>query len=196
MASRRKLTSVANGIANAFAHRVNDVDGWWVPGLLLREMRRASPDSSIDLLTGNATPDDLPNGLADLGPAWARYFTWTLGRHGIPSGRVLAARLAFSFDRDVEVYSYLPDKSDHPFSCSVRIEDDHGRIHERTVLGHCSRPEEFTDPNPYGGHAVRQRLTTPAGSSRALGYRRPDPGDMPHAMPWRRLVGSIGRDHP
>lgn len=149
MASRRKLTSVADGTANAFAHRGNDVDGWWVPGLLLRETTPASPDYSIDLLTGNAAPDDLPDGLADLGPAWARYFTWALGRHGIPSRRVLAARLEFSFDRGVEVSSYIPDKSDHPFSCTVRIEDDLGRTHERTVLGHCSRPDEFTDPNPY-----------------------------------------------
>ena len=102
------LASVADGTAKAFAHRGNDVDGWWVPGLLLSVTTPATPDYSIDLLTGTADPANLPGGLEDLGPAWARYFNWTLGRHSVPSGRVVTARLTLSFDRDVRIQSHLP----------------------------------------------------------------------------------------
>jgi hypothetical protein len=149
MSSRRRLASVADGTAKAFANRGNDVDGWWAPSLLLSATTPATPDYSIDLLTGKAVPAGLPAGLHSLGQAWARYFAWTLRRHSVPARRVLTARLALSFDREVEVSSHLQNKWDHPFSCTVRVEDDLGRIHERTVIGHCSRPEDFTDPNPY-----------------------------------------------
>ena len=74
MASRRILALVADGTARAFANRGNDVDGWWVPGLLLRETTLATPDYTIDLLTGKAAPAELPAGLADLGPAWGAIF--------------------------------------------------------------------------------------------------------------------------
>jgi hypothetical protein len=148
VASRRLLTSVADGTARAFANRSNDVDGWWVPGLLLRETVPSQPDYSIDLIAGMSIPSSLSGGLGELGPAWARYFTWTLGRHAIPVDRVLGARLSFKVDRAVEVPSHFLGNSDHPFVVTVRIDDDLGLVHERSVGGHCSQPEAFIDPNP------------------------------------------------
>jgi len=149
MATRRVLASVADGIARAFASRGNDVDGWWALGLLLRDTPPATADYEIDLLTGAAQPEGLPGDLGELGHAWARYLSWTLGRHGVPADRVFAAKLIVQFDRDSQQDSWIPNNLDRPFTCAVRIDDDRHRAYERSVSGHCSRPEDFTDPIPW-----------------------------------------------
>jgi hypothetical protein len=149
MASRRQLLSVAHGTAHAFADRGNDVDGWWALGLLLRDTQAGAPDYSIDLLTGRTRPERLPGDLNELGRAWARYFAWSLERHQVPVDRVRTATLSITFDRSTTVYSWIPNNEDHPFICVVEIEDDRAHVHARSVVGHASRPEDFTDPNPW-----------------------------------------------
>jgi hypothetical protein len=149
MTSRRRLTSVADGTARAFANRGNDVDGWWALSLLLEATTPADPDFSIDLLTGMTVPHELPDNLLQLGPAWARYLSWSLGRHRVARTRVALAHLALRFERAVAVPSHISGGTDHPFSCTVTIEDDLGRLHESTIAGHCARRGDFTEPNPY-----------------------------------------------
>ena len=143
------LMSVADGTAQAFASRGNDVDGWWALGLLLAECKSADPDYQVDLLSGAATPAHLTQALDDLGPAWARYFAWSVARHGLSPAYVRTALLAVRFDRTQVVYSHIPNNWDRPFTCTVTILDDRGRSRERVVTGHCSRPTDFVDPNPW-----------------------------------------------
>jgi hypothetical protein len=148
MASRRLLLSVADGTARAFANRGNDVDGWWALGLLLAATKPTDPDYRLDLLTGETTPPTITPALDQLGPAWARYFAWTLVRHGVPAARVRNAELTVRYNRGDAVTSWIPGNSDRPFACTVSIRDDQGRGYERTIAGHCSRLSDFTNPDP------------------------------------------------
>jgi hypothetical protein len=100
MASRRVLVSVAGGVARAFANRNNDVEGWFAPALLMEATAPADPAYRHDLLTGETIPTSLTPALDELGPAWVRYFTWTLGRHGVPPDRVAMAALTLRFEYD------------------------------------------------------------------------------------------------
>jgi len=147
MGSRRHLASVAEGVARAFAMRNNDVDGWWALGLLLAAVPPGDPDYRVDLLTGAAAPV-VGNELGALGDAWARYLRWSLQRHGIQHGAVRSAELQVRFNRLDAVTSWIPGGRDYPFKCTVVIEDDRGRRYQRAVEGHCSRPDDFVDPNP------------------------------------------------
>jgi hypothetical protein len=153
MASRRVLTGVAESTARAFSSRNNDLDGWWVPGLLLDAMPAADPDYALDLLSGVATPEPSEAGLRLLGPAWARYLVWLLDRYGVARRYVESANLSMRFDRTRLVHSHIYEVHarplDHPFTCRVEITDDRGRIHARSVDGHCGRLAVFIDPNPY-----------------------------------------------
>jgi len=149
MVSRRHVASVADGIARSFASRNNDIEGWWALGLLLTNVGPGEPDYRIDLLTGDPTPPSIGPELGALGPAWARYLRWSLERHGLQFTALRSAVLSVRFDRSKEVKSWIPGARDRPFECTVTIEDDRGRRHERSVFGHCSRPGDFTNPNPY-----------------------------------------------
>jgi hypothetical protein len=142
MSNYRFLASVADGTARAFIGRNNDVAGWWALGLLLDALRPNS-DFTVDLLTGSAAPTLANPDLADVGPVWATYFRWSLGRHRVPEPTVRAALLTVRFDRSKSVPSWLPDRSDCPFVCAVRIEDVTGREFERRASGHCSPQSEF-----------------------------------------------------
>jgi hypothetical protein len=147
MGSRRALLGVAHGTASAFSNRGNDVDGWWALGLLLAETEPADPDYRLDLLTGKTLPESLTPALDELGPAWARYFQWTLARHGVPSDRVATALLTVRFHRDEAVYQMYPGIWNRPFECTVTILDDRGHRYERTFNGACTRLAEFGNPN-------------------------------------------------
>jgi hypothetical protein len=179
VSTRRLLTSVADGTARAFVGRNNDVGGWWALGLLLDELP-ADSDFTIDLLSGTATPSLLTADLADLGRAWARYFRWSLWRHGVPDAAVLTAVLTLRFDASQSVRSWLPDRNDSPFLCAVRIEDVAGRAYEGRASGHCSR---LTD------------------CAAAPAYWRPMRSVPPHDDPGRvseriRLRSQVNRPHP
>ena len=175
MASRRVLAGVAHGTANAFANRDNDVDGWWALGLLLAETEPAEPDYSLDLLTGKTQPESLTPALDELGPAWARYFGWTIARHGVPSDRVATAQLTVQFRRDEAVYAIYPGIWNRPFECTVTILDDRGRKYQRTVVGQCTRLGEFGNPNhwlrprrsagPFDPGRVTRRIARPPQTS-------------------------------
>jgi hypothetical protein len=153
MASRPVLVSVADGLARAFAGRDNDVEGWWVPGLLLDATAPADPAYRLDLMTGATSPTSLTPELDELGPAWARYFAWTLARHGVPPDRVATADLTLRFEHG-SVRSWL-GVTDWPFVSMVRIQDDRGRDYERSAISHCSRLSDFDPSAPPGGRPRR-----------------------------------------
>jgi hypothetical protein len=71
-----------------------------------------------------------------------------LDRHRLSIGVVRSAVLTVRFDRTRDVASWIPGGHDNPFVCTVTIEDDRGRRHERVAEGHCARPDDFADPNP------------------------------------------------
>jgi hypothetical protein len=146
MTSRRLLTSVANGIAAAFESRNNDVDGWWAPGLLLGALD--DEDYQIDLRSGEASPR-MRDELGQLGSAWARYFRWSLERHGLREELVREATLSLSFDRTETKKSRFPDAVEVPLHVSVSLRDDRGRLYTATVDSSCGRLEDFRNPNPY-----------------------------------------------
>jgi hypothetical protein len=146
MGSRRHLASVAYGTAHAFESRTNDVNGWWALPLLLEELP-VGEDYRLDLLTGEAVPTMRHAGLAALGSAWARYFHWSLERHGLTRSQVTEATLRAVFDETSEVQSWIPDGvPDHPHRVVVQIRDDRGRVHESIAEGHCSRIRDHSDP--------------------------------------------------
>ena len=148
MSSRHHLTSVADGVARAFASRNNDVDGWWALGLLISAVPPGDPDYQIDLLTGEALPAPAQPDLRLLGSAWARYLRWSLQRHDVPIAAVRSAALVVRFDRQRRVGSWIPGGRDRPFRVTATIEDDRGHRHERVAEGHCASPDEFVDANP------------------------------------------------
>jgi hypothetical protein len=148
MSSRRHLASIADGVARRFEARTNDVDGWWALPLLLEELPSDS-DYRLDLVTGEAAPALDRVGLTDLGPAWARYFRWSLERHGVPQHVVSSALLRVSFDRATDVQSWIADGTpDHPHRVVVQITDDRGRVREGVAEGHSSPLSQHVDPNP------------------------------------------------
>lgn len=153
MASRRVLVSVAEGVARAFANRDNDVEGWWAPALLLDATAPADPAYRVDLMTGDTFPTSLTPELDELGPAWARYFAWTLARHGVPPDRVATADLTIRFEHG-SVRSRL-GRMDWPFVSTVRIRDDRGRDYERSAISHCSRLSDFDPSEPPGARPSR-----------------------------------------
>jgi len=155
MASRRVLASVAYGVASAFASRNNDLNGWWVPGLLVGELTPDKPAYHLDLLTGETVPGTINPALGELGPAWARYFAWSLTRHSLPSTRVTDASLTVRFDYDVSVPSWRFGVTDHPFLCTVTITDDRGRGYERSALSHCAPLSAFDWSEPPAGRPMR-----------------------------------------
>ena len=171
MASRRLLTSVANGTAAAFGSRNNDVDGWWAPGLLLDALDEKADDYRVDLITGTSLPP-LEDELHDLGSAWARYFRWSLDRHGIRPDIVREGTLSLSFDRTRRTRSGFPGADEVPFQITVALTDDRGRQYAATVNSSCGRLEDFRDPNPY------QR---PMRSTSRTG----DPGRIGQRLTWR-----------
>jgi hypothetical protein len=172
MGNYRFLASVADGTARAFIGRNNDVGGWWALGILLDAFPTDS-DFTLDLITGTAAPALANSDLAHVGPAWATYFRWSLGRHGVPEATVRTAVLAVRFDRSGSVPSSLPDRSDCPFMCAVRIEDVAGREFEGLASGHCSpysafrwappllRPMRSAPPHDDPGR-VRRRIRPPS----------------------------------
>lgn len=68
MAIRERLNHVAAGMASAFIGRNNDLDGYWAPGLMYRELTGSSPEVVLDLLDGSARP-----GLPDCTRVACRY---------------------------------------------------------------------------------------------------------------------------
>jgi hypothetical protein len=175
MSNHRFLASVADGTARAFIGRNNDVGGWWALGLLLDALPTDS-DFTVDLITGTAAPALANPDLAHVGPAWATYFRWSLGRHGVPEATVRAAVLTVRFDRSRSVPSWLPDRSDCPFLCAVRIEDVAGREFERLASGHCSPQSDF-------------RWALPPRRPMRSGLAHDDPGRMGYRMRPRSRSG-------
>lgn len=176
MASRRVLASVADGVASAFVNRDNDVEGWWAPGLLIGETAPANPAYQLDMLTGETVPRKINPALDELGPAWARYFAWTLARHGVPSTRVASASLIVRFDYEASVPSWRFDGTDQPFVCTVTITDDRGRCHERSALSHCAPLSAFDWSEPPAGRPMRSDGPYDAGriSRRVEGSAKPE----------------------
>jgi hypothetical protein len=177
MASRRVLVSVADGVARAFSSRNNDVEGWWVPALLLDATAPADPAYRLDLLTGRTIPTTLTAALDDLGPAWARYFSWTLARHGVPPDRVTTADLIVRFGHDELAPWLLLGRTHRPFDCTVRIRDDRGRIYERGAISYCSRLSDFDQSLPPAGRPTRSAPPYDAGRI-AQRVGQPTPGDI------------------
>jgi hypothetical protein len=155
MASRRVLASVADGVARAFANRDNDVEGWWAPALLMDATAPADPAYRLDLMTGETIPTSLTPALDELGPAWARYFAWTLARHGVPSDRVVTAALTLRFEYNGSAPWLLLGRTHRPFACTVRIRDDRGRDYERSAVSYCSRLSDFDPSAPPAGRPMR-----------------------------------------
>jgi len=155
MASRRVLVSVAEGVARAFANRDNDVDGWWAPALLLGVTGPGDPAYRLNLLTGQTVPEGLSPMLDQLGPAWSRYFAWTLARHGVPSDRVANAGLTLRFASDGIGPGLAFGRTHRPFACTVTIRDDRGRDYIRTALSQCSPLSDFDYSRPPAEHPMR-----------------------------------------
>lgn len=149
MGTRRRLASVADGTVGAFVARSNDVGNFWALGVLLEDGPPGDPDVIIDLMTGRMTPRLVGSRAALLGDAWARYLRWSIGKHDLKLNVVRSATLTLDFDRTLEVHSWIPGGRDHPFVCSVTIEDDRGRRYNKSREGHCAPPGQFQDPNPY-----------------------------------------------
>lgn len=143
----RRLASVADGTARAFSSRNNDVDGWWALGLLLAQAP-PSGEVTLDLIAGVVHPEATDPMLAALGPAWGRYLSWTLDRHGLSPGSVKFAGLSLRFDLSTQVPSWIDGARDHPFLCTVTIEDDGGHLYKRQTAGHCARPRDFAGASP------------------------------------------------
>jgi hypothetical protein len=163
MASRRVLASVADGVARAFTSRDNDVDGWQAVGLLMDAGAPADPAYELDLLTGKTTPRNLTSALDELGPAWARYFAWTLARHGVPPDRIATATLTLRFEYAPWPPSVRPGGDRRPFVCNVLIRDDRGRDYERSEAGTVSRPRDFDPSEPPAGKLRRSSPPYDAG---------------------------------
>jgi hypothetical protein len=155
MASRRVLASVADSIAWIFVSRNNDVDGWWAPGLLIDVVAPADPAYTLDLLTGETVPKTISPTLDQLGPAWARYFAWSLGRFGMQTNSVASATLMVRFLYGVSVPSWRFGRTDTPFLCTVTITDDRGRRHQRIASSHCTPLSAFDWSEAPAGYPAR-----------------------------------------
>ena len=154
MASRRHLTSVAEGVARAFAGRNNDVDGWWALGVLLAAVPADNPTVEIDLVSGETSPEfaNEVSGLRLLPATWSGYFRWSVEHHGLSFGVVRAARLAVRFDLGDPRQSTF-ERDTYPFTCTVTIEDDRGHRRERSVEGRCfSHDPGVARQSGPGGH--------------------------------------------
>jgi hypothetical protein len=138
MPKRKVLKSVARSSADSFKSLMNWGDGDYVMGNLLEAARVSGRDTlHADLLTGRGNPPELmtPPIAASL-KARAEWFPRLVESSGADMDFVQSADLTIRFDTSVERALHRdPAILESPYTCTVRIEDDRGRVYESSVEG-------------------------------------------------------------
>jgi hypothetical protein len=124
--------------------RNNDVEGYWAPGLLYREL--ASPHTvELDLLLGTATP---PGAYAGVQLArYTGYFRSALLKQRINFESLQQASIFFQFNLSaVSVSTHGEPMLGEPFACTVVLRDDRGNTAAYRVQSKChvTRPWLFS----------------------------------------------------
>ena len=134
---RRELNGVVAGLASSFISRNNDVDGYWSVGLL-----RSFADQHqlqtlrFDILNGPTQPDDPL--LVRVCCAYQTALARQLVARSIDRPVIVEAEILVSFDSAGSRTTARAATYGSPFSCSVRLLDDHKKEHRKTLFAHCA----------------------------------------------------------
>jgi hypothetical protein len=162
MPKHKVLKSVARSVADSFTSTLNWGDDDYVMGNLLEAARSAGQDTlHADLLTGRGNPPELmtPPVAASVRGS-ARWFPQLVESSGADMDFVTSAHMTIRFDTSIE-QPLGRDRTilESPYTCSVKIEDDRGRVYESFVEGWWA-PEPF----PIKKRGIRSKLRRLLGS--------------------------------
>jgi hypothetical protein len=138
MASHKKLQSVTRSVADSFTSLMNYSANDYVMGHLLRAARTTGMSRlDVDLLSGIASPKGLlVKPVADSVDAYCQDLSSLVARSGSHMAFVRSARLSVEFDISISrPYSRAPHLDESPYTCTVRVEDDRGKIYESELKG-------------------------------------------------------------
>lgn len=156
MPKRKVLKSVARSAADSFTSTLNWGDDDYVMGNLL-EAARATGQTALraDLLSGEGSPPELMiPPVAQSVRSRAEWFPRLVESSGADMEFVRSALLKVHFDISKEKpVHWSPSVLQSPYTCTVRIEDDRGRVYESSVEGWWA-PERF----PIQKEGVASRL--------------------------------------
>ena len=119
MPTRSRLKHAAAGLLGRLISRNNDIDGYWAPGWLYRNVSAPPHRVELDLLTGQAQPPShyasvmLEHCVAFLRPA--------LSRHGVDWAALSCSSVSFQFAAEAsDRHDNYPGVGD-PMICSVSL---------------------------------------------------------------------------
>jgi len=138
MASHKVLKSVARSVADSFTSLMNYRGDDYVMGHLLTAARSSGASAlHVNFLTGHATPEALlvtpvMQSVSD----YCASFPSLVQRSGSDLAFVRAAEMDLEYDLSVAKPRRHQQKVlESPYVCTVRIEDDRGRIYESRLTG-------------------------------------------------------------
>ena len=135
MSSRRHLASVApRALRTHWRHETTMSMAGGPSGCSSMQSRPAIPTTRSTSWQGERCLRRRGDSRAS-GMPRGRYLRWSLDRHRLPMGVVRNAVLTVQFDRSRDVASSITGGHDRPFTCTVSIDDDRGRRHERVGRG-------------------------------------------------------------
>ena len=137
MPRRKALKGIAFGIASSFSSRNNDVDGYWVLGVLYKLAAEAGVSCfSLNLKNGESTPS-FSFSRRILEP-YATFLGDQLKKKGFGWGYVDSVIIAVDFNvSPTKKQVMLKSTWGEPFVCRVRITDDLNRVWSSEARGWC-----------------------------------------------------------
>ena len=145
MLKNRDLRGLARGLAETFASRNNDVDGYWGIGMLYQEaIDLAANHVEFDLISGQASPSGTVS--RSIAASYSAYISNRLDGLPIAAGNITVNFGTFGDAPEPHFYSY-----GDPFVCVVRLVSTAGKEYLCTRTGRCAP------------HSINERQSSRAG---------------------------------
>lgn len=159
MKSRSRLKHAAAGLLGWIVSRNNDVNGYWAPGLLYRDVLEAPHVIELNLLRGTSRPD---SDSAKLMAAYSATFLNTaLQRQKFSWEELTQATITLQFNADEpDPYFYFPCGGE-PFICAVALVTAQGHAASVCAMARCHpyRLDAFTQSALPGPRPPQRRET-------------------------------------
>ncbi len=127
MRARSRLKHAAAGLLGSLISRNNDINGYWGPGLLYRDVSHSPHTIDIDLLAGTSEPaSDSANIMAG---SYVRFLSEALQRQEFEWRELTQASITFQFKAVISGKYVTFACAGDPFICTVTLV---------TIQGHCA----------------------------------------------------------
>lgn len=144
MKLRSRLKHVAAGLLGSLISRNNDVNGYWTPGLLYRDVSAPPHAVEMDLLSRISRPASDCTELMV-----ARYVTFlraAMEKQKFGWEELTRTTITFRFNVEVPDPHFRYPCAGDPFICTVTLESGQGKAVTMTARARCKpyRPDVFT----------------------------------------------------